>query len=101
MSVARVVFAEGFRSDVTAQTRRLISEDRDDWARQLMEEIDAATALLGRSPRIGLIEGRRGKREIRRLLLRSLPLVVWYVFQARQRKVIVLRLFRVRQRRPG
>jgi plasmid stabilization system protein ParE len=95
--VNTVVFAREFRTDLQARTRRLLAEDREDWADRLMDEVAAAAALLANSPHIGPVESHQQGREVRRLLLRTLPFVVWY--SVRDKKVLVLRLFHVRQRR--
>jgi plasmid stabilization system protein ParE len=96
---AEVVFARDFRNDLNSQTRRLVAEAKEEWAERLIHEIEMAAALLGNIPLAGAVETHRGKSEIRRLVLRGLPFVVWYSFQARQRKVLVMRLFHVRQSR--
>jgi plasmid stabilization system protein ParE len=95
----RVVFTKEFRADLQAQTRWLLAEDKPDWAKRLIEEVEAAAMLLGASPAAGPIEVRRKNREVRRLVLRRLPFVVWYHWRTATKKVVVLRLFHVRQRR--
>jgi plasmid stabilization system protein ParE len=95
----RVVFTDDFRKDLAARTRRLVIEDRRDWADRLIEEIESVATLLAASPHAGPIEMQRGRRAIRRLVLRKLPFVVWYTSHERSRSVVVLRLFHVRQRR--
>ena len=94
-----VVFTDDFRADLPGQTRRLVAEEKPDWAERLIGEIESVAMLLGGSPRAGMVETRRRGREIRRLVMRRLPFVVWYHLPARSRKVVVLRLFHVRQRR--
>jgi len=96
---AEVIFTKEVRNDLNSQTRRLVAEDKEDWAERLIDEIEMAATLLRHTPLAGAIETRRGKREIRRLVLRGLPFLVWYSFQARSKKVVVFRLFHVRQRR--
>ena len=96
---AEVAFTEDFRGDLRAQTRRLLADERPEWAERLIDEIELAARLLGHSPEAGPVEQRRGGREIRRILLRRLPFVVWYHWHRAARKVVVLRLFHVRQRR--
>jgi plasmid stabilization system protein ParE len=96
---AKVVFTDDFRSDLLAQTRRLIAREEWDRAERLVEEIELAARLLASVPRAGAVEQIRGRRSIRRLVLRNLPFVVWYTWGARSRKVVVLRLFHVRQQR--
>jgi plasmid stabilization system protein ParE len=93
--VNAVVFAREFRSDLQAQTRRLVADERADWAIRLMDEIDSAARLLAATPQVGVVELRKKGREVRRLLLRTVPFVLWYSLL--ERKVVVLRLFHVRQ----
>jgi plasmid stabilization system protein ParE len=96
---AEVVFTDDFRSDVLAQTRRLLAEDRRDWAERLMDEIEVAATLVSHSPGAGPVEERRGRRAVRQLLLRRLPFVAWYSWEEPAARVVMLRLFHVRQRR--
>lgn len=95
---AKVVFTGDFRSDLQAQTRWLLSGERPEWAVRLVTEVELAAERLRQSPEAGPAM-RRGTREIRHLLLRKLPFVLWYHWQKRGRKVVVLRLFYVRQKR--
>lgn len=95
---ATVVFTDDFRSDLRSQTRRLLAEEKREWAERLIGEIELVARVLERSPKAGPVELRRGGREIRRLLLRRLPFVVWY-WETQGRRVVVLRLFHVRQQR--
>jgi hypothetical protein len=95
----RVVFTDDFRADLRSQTRRLLAEHRWDWAQRLLAEVELAAMLLGCSPEASPIETTRSGRSIRRLLLRKVPFVVWYHWQKAARKVVLLRLFHVRQRR--
>ena len=94
-----VVFTDAFRSDLRAQTRRLLEDEKADWAERLIDEIEEAAMLLARFPEAGPVEALRGGREIRRVVLRRLPFVAWYHFRAPEKKVVVLRLFHLRQRR--
>jgi plasmid stabilization system protein ParE len=94
-----VVFTEEFRADLLEQTARLIAEEKQDRAARLFEAVETAASLLAQFPRSGPIELRRQGRSVRRLVLRRLPLVAWYHFDAKARRVVVLRLFHVRQRR--
>jgi len=97
---AEVVFTDDFRADLRAQTRHLIEDDRSDWAERLIKEVELVATLLRRSPLAGAMELNQGGRSIRRLVLRKLPFVVWYHRAERSRKVVVFRLFHVRQSRP-
>jgi plasmid stabilization system protein ParE len=94
-----VVFTEDFRADLLEQTARLIADERQDWAERLIEEVEEAASLMGQFPRSGQVESRRRGQALRRLLLRKLPFVAWYHWDAKARRVLVLRLFHVRQRR--
>lgn len=98
MSV-KVVFTTDVLADLRSQRRQLLAGEREGWAERLFEEVEAVGRLLSHSPRAGPVEVRRGGREIRRLVTRSLPFVLWFYFRTRSRKVVVLRLFYVRQSR--
>jgi plasmid stabilization system protein ParE len=93
----KVVFTAHFRADLSLQTRRLVGEGRSEWAARLIDEVDLSRRLLARSPLAGLVELERRRRQIRRLVLPHLPFVVWYPVV--RRRVVVQRLFHVRQRR--
>ncbi|HEX4384357.1 MAG TPA: type II toxin-antitoxin system RelE/ParE family toxin [Myxococcales bacterium] len=95
----KIVFDPGFRTDLYAQIDRLVAEGNEDWAQRLLEEIETAARLLSSSPLTGPIDLQRDGHEIRRLVLRRLPIVIWYSFQRRRRIVVVLRLFHTRQER--
>jgi plasmid stabilization system protein ParE len=97
--VKTVVFARAFASDVQSRVRWLLAQDREEWAIRLGAEIEAAASLLNAAPRAGVVVRRDSAREMRRLVLRSLPFVLFY--SLRGRKVVVLRLFHVRQSRAG
>jgi len=97
---AEAVFTDDFRADLRAQTRHLIEDDRPDWAERLIEDVELVGRLLASSPLAGAMEVERAGRSVRRLVLRKLPFVVWYHWPERSRKVVVLRLFHVRQSRP-
>jgi|1185.fasta_scaffold183378_2 plasmid stabilization system protein ParE len=94
-----VVFTGDFRADLVEQTRHLLAEDRLNWAERLIGEVEAAARLLGHSPGACPLELRRRGKAIRRLVLRRLPFVVWYHWDAKARRAVVLGLFHVRQRR--
>jgi plasmid stabilization system protein ParE len=96
---AEVVFTDDFRSDLLAQTRHLLAEDKRDQAERLVNEIEVAATLLSQSPGAGPVEDGRGGRAIRRLLFRKLPFVAWYHWEEPAKRVVMLRLFHVRQRR--
>jgi plasmid stabilization system protein ParE len=97
---AEVVFTGDFRSDLLAQTRHLVAEDKREWAERLVDEVELAARLLANAPRAGAVETQRKGRSIRRFVLHGLPFVLWYHWRERSRRVVVLRLFHVRQRRP-
>jgi plasmid stabilization system protein ParE len=94
-----VVFTEDFRADLLEQTRHLIAQKRPEWAERLFEEVEVTARLLGHSPRAGPVESKLRGRAVRRLILRRLPFVAWYHWDAKARRVVVLRLFHVRQSR--
>lgn len=94
-----VVFTDDFRADLLGQTAQLVAQGREEWAERLMEEVEAAASLLVRFPRSGQVELRRQRQALRRVVFRRLPFVAWYHWDAKARRVVVLRLFHVRQRR--
>lgn len=94
-----VVFTEDFRADLLEQTTELVAQGRQDWAERLIEEVEAAASLLVQFPRSGQVELRRQGRALRRVVFRKLPFVAWYHWDAKAGRVVVIRLFHVRQRR--
>jgi plasmid stabilization system protein ParE len=96
---AKVVFTAGFRDDFAAQTRRLVAEERPDRARRLLHELELAVRLLESAPQAGPVDARRGRRELRRLVLPRLPFLIWYFIQPRPKRVVMLRFFHARQER--
>jgi plasmid stabilization system protein ParE len=96
---AKVVFTAGFRDDFTAQTRRLLEDERPDWAQRLLHELELAVKLLEAAPQAGPVDARRGRRELRRLVLPRLPFLIWYFIQSRPKRAVLLRFFHARQER--
>lgn len=94
-----VVFTGDFRADLLEQTAQFVAQGREDWAERLIDEVEAAASLLARFPRSGQVELRRRDQTIRRVIFRMLPFVAWYHWDAKARRVVVLRLFHVRQKR--
>ena len=93
MSVRVRVHAD-FMADLRAQLRRSDIE-------HLRGAIDEAIDLLSRFPNTGSIERQEKSAVLRRLILRRLPYVVWFVRETRRpdADVWLLRLFHARQSR--
>jgi plasmid stabilization system protein ParE len=88
-----------FVKDVKAQVAWLEGEGRGDQTDGLEVALEEAVSLLASQNGVGALEASEGGLELRRLLLRRLPFVIW--FQAGPgREVWLLRLFHVRQARP-
>lgn len=88
-----------FIRDVKAQVEWLEGEGRSEQTDGLEAALAEATMLLAARNGVGALEATESGLELRRLLLRRLPFVIW--FQAGPgREVWLLRLFHVRQARP-
>ncbi len=75
----RIRFHPDFKKDLNGQLRWL-AENRDDhWIKQLQNGIDEAIRLLSEFPAVGTIERQEGDVVLRRLILRRLPYVIWFV----------------------
>jgi plasmid stabilization system protein ParE len=88
-----------FTSDVRDQLEWLRQNDHEDWIEQLREDVTAARELLARFPGVGTGEGIREGRALRRLILRRVPFVAWFVVDIDAKVVTLLRLFHARQDR--
>ena len=86
-----------FVLDLEAQLVWLRAQGLDDRVEGLRAGLAEARALLSRLPRAGAAVEERAGVELRKLLLRKLPFVVWYVVE--DGEVVLLRLFHVRQDR--
>ncbi|MFN0062124.1 MAG: type II toxin-antitoxin system RelE/ParE family toxin [Myxococcaceae bacterium] len=89
----QVVATSAFTSDLKAQIRWVESRHTVVWVQRLEQELESARDLLGAFPLAGVNVSDAGP--VRKLLLRRLPFVIWYV--VRDGRVILLRLFHVRQ----
>jgi plasmid stabilization system protein ParE len=96
---ARVRIEAAFLRDLSAQISWLEGEGRPGQIERLETGIDEVIELLSRLPRVGALDATHGAAELRRLLLRRLPFVVWFSTDAAP-GVWLLRLFHVRQDRP-
>ena len=100
MSVRARIHAD-FMADLRAQLRWLTrNRDRSE-IEHLRGAIDEAIDLLSRFPNTGSIERQETSAVLRRLILRRLPYVVWFVRETRRpdADVWLLRLFHARQSR--
>jgi plasmid stabilization system protein ParE len=95
----RVSARNSFVADVRAQVRWLRGQDEPERVVGLREGVQEARELLSQLPRAGALIDRDGDGELRKLVLRKVPFVVWYVFDERSAEVWMVRLFHVRQRR--
>ena len=94
--MTRVVFSRDFGRDLAAQTTWCVEHDHERWAKDLMLDVIALAKLLERLPESGVLEDARGKKGLRRLVLRRVPFVAWYVLDGAT--VSVVRLLHARQR---
>ncbi|MCC7541491.1 MAG: type II toxin-antitoxin system RelE/ParE family toxin [Deltaproteobacteria bacterium] len=99
----RVRFHARFRRDLRAQLAWLARNGETALIEALRAGLDEAARLLARHARAGAVEEAREGSELRRLILRRVPYVVWYVIASSDAgaDVWVLRLFHARQRRPS
>lgn len=95
----RVSARDSFVADVRAQVRWLRRQDEPERVIGLREAVQEARELLSQVPRAGVSIDRDGDGELRKLVLRKVPFVVWYVFDEGSTRVWMVRLFHVRQRR--
>jgi plasmid stabilization system protein ParE len=90
-------FHARFRADLRRQLAHLAEHGDQRWIEGLRTGIDEALDLLSHHPSAGTVEARRDDGVLRRLVLRRVPYVVWYVVE--RREVWLLRLFHGRQSR--
>jgi plasmid stabilization system protein ParE len=90
--------ATGFRKDLRAQLAWLSVVDEGGWIEGLREGLDEAFGLLAEHPGVGSLEAKEGSSELRRIVLRRVPYIVWYATKGGD--VWILRLFHARQHRP-
>jgi hypothetical protein len=80
-----------------------LTEHRDrSYIERLRAGIDDAIELVSRFPDVGSLEGEDGTVVLRRLILREVPYVVWFIRDAGDAKADIwfMRLFHARQERP-
>lgn len=87
-----------FAADVDAQVARLRARGDHDRIDGLRAGIREAKRLLARFPAAGTRLDDRPDATLRRLVLRKLPFVVWYVVT--EDELSLVRLFHARQHRP-
>ena len=98
----RIRFHADFKADLNAQLRWLATNRDDEWIQRLRIGLEEATKLLIRFPTVGTIECQEGNVALRRLILRNVPYVIWFLSDCENPNadVWVLRLFHARQDRP-
>jgi len=97
----RVRVHADFRTDLRAQLAWLETAPDARWIDGLAAGIDEAIKLLSKQPGVGTLEAAEDGSELRRLILRRLPYVIWYSTEPHARgDVWLLRLFHARQSRP-
>ncbi len=94
----RVIVQETFAEDVRAQAARLRRARDDRRLAGLEPGLREARQLLQTFPLAGAAADPRLTGGPRRLILRRLPFVIWYVAVPGAREVRLLRFFHVRQR---
>ncbi|MBI3183943.1 MAG: type II toxin-antitoxin system RelE/ParE family toxin [Myxococcales bacterium] len=99
MSSRRVRLHPDFEADVRAQIDWLVTHRQARWLDNLDQGLQGVVELLSAFPGAGAVVGRREGRQLRRLLFRKGPYLVWYVVDGND--VWLLRLFHARQRRPA
>lgn len=92
----RVRVRASFAADVASQVKWLRAEDQEERVEGLREGLVEVRRLLERFPEAGARTGEPAA--LRKLILRRLPFVVWYVVE--RDAVWLVRLFHVRQDRP-
>ncbi|XYH97472.1 type II toxin-antitoxin system RelE/ParE family toxin [Sorangium sp. So ce1128] len=100
----RVRFRREFARDLRDQVRWLDENRGIEWVERLRTGLDEAIELLTRFPAIGPAEAKEdGDRVVvRRVLLRKLPHVIWYLADASDpdADLWLLRLSHARQQQP-
>jgi plasmid stabilization system protein ParE len=89
-----------FLSDLRGQLGYLVDRGEAEWILILQQDLADVEDLLRSFPDAGreVLIGRGAP--VRRLRLHRAPYVVWYQVSARGRRVVLLRLFHVRQKTP-
>lgn len=96
----RVRLTTAFVADVEAQVQWMDGRFSEEQIAQLQAGLHEAAELLGRFPAAGALDDQSGLRQLRKLILRRLPFVIWYRSAVGRRgDVWLLRLFHVRQDR--
>ncbi|WP_437483901.1 type II toxin-antitoxin system RelE/ParE family toxin [Sorangium sp. So ce1014] len=100
----RVRFRREFACDLRDQVRWLEENRGSAWVERLRTGLDEAVELLARFPAIGPAEPKNDEDRavVRKLLLRKLPYVIWYLADTSDpgADLWLLRLFHARQDRP-
>ena len=98
----RVRIHADFRRDLRGHLDWLTEHRERSWIERLRLGIDDAIDLVARFPDVGNLEGQYGAMVLRRLILRKIPSVVWFIRDGRDANADVwfMRLFHARQDRP-
>ncbi|AUX43412.1 uncharacterized protein SOCE26_048600 [Sorangium cellulosum] len=100
----RVRFRREFARDLRDQVRWLQENRGIEWVERLRTGLDEAIELVARFPGLGPAEAKHDGDQtvVRKILLRKLPFVVWYLVDAADpgSDIWLLRLFHARQERP-
>jgi plasmid stabilization system protein ParE len=98
----RLRFHADFQRDLDGQLSWLAKHRGLELVGRLREGLDEALDLLHANPGVGSRQDARGSRVMRKLILRRLPFLIWYLLDDDDPDgdVWVLRLFHVRQNRP-
>ena len=94
--MARVRFDGSFRGDLEDQLAGIRGRFPDSYIDELESAIGEVVSLLTDFPSAGAPD----PHGLRKLVLRRLPFVVWYVYDEATSDVWLLRVFRARQDRP-
>jgi plasmid stabilization system protein ParE len=88
-----------FQKDLRGQLSWLAAQGEVARIDALRLGLEEAWSLLRTTPHAGAIEGGAQSAQLRRLILRKVPYVIWYVVDESSHDVWVLRIFHARQRR--
>ena len=94
------VFHADFIADYQEQIEALAAKNDEGGIHGLWQGVTEACSLLSRFPLAGSAVETRGESTLRKLILRTIPFVVWYLVPKGQPPTLV-RLFHMRQRRLG
>ncbi|MCK6547628.1 type II toxin-antitoxin system RelE/ParE family toxin [Myxococcota bacterium] len=100
MTARRVRIHAELRKDLRRQLAWLERHRDPDYIERLRNGLEEVLDRLAELPAVGPPLAREGPLELRKLLLRDLPYVVWFIDDADLGEVWLVRLFHVRQDHP-